>query len=390
MRAEMDRAAALGTELFVIDAGWYAGTGAAGPFDFDAGLGGWQADPARFPNGLAPLRDYAHGLGLKFGLWVEPERTNLSLVGPPGVEEAWLATEGGQYGSENTGQICLANAAGRQWLMNQLTTLLDEVQPDYLKWDNNMFVNCDREGHGHGATDGNFSHTSALYDMLSQLRQQYPDLLIENVSGGGNRLDVGMLRYTDVAWMDDRTAPSVHVRHNLQGLSAVFPPAYLLSFVTDHESEPLHDAPDLSLYFRSRMGGALGLCFRSDSFTEGENASMAHEINIYKATRGTLSTAAASLLTKQATPDDGPAWDVLQESTTGHDQIVISAVQSDSGESKVTIKPTDLQPSTTYQVQSVDTGILGTATGQAIMASGIDVLQSPNSAAHILIITVRQ
>src|SRR4029077_620756 len=169
--------------------------------------------------------------------------------------------------------------------MDPLTALRDEVQPDYLKWDNNMFVNCDRAGHDHGATDGNFAHTGALYDMLSQLRERYPDLSIENVSGGGNRLDVGMLRFTDVAWMDDRTAPSVHVRHNLQGLSAAFPPAYLLSFVTDHDSEPLHDAPDLSLYFRSRMGGALRLCFRGDGFTEGENATMAHEIAIYKQTR---------------------------------------------------------------------------------------------------------
>ena len=177
MRAEMERAAALGVELFVIDAGWYAGTGAAGPFDFDAGLGGWTADPARFPNGLAPLREYAHSLGLRFGLWVEPERVNLSLVGAPGVEETWLATEGGQYGSDHAGQICLASAAARQWLMDRLTTLIDDVQPDYLKWDNNMFVNCDREGHGHGATDGNFAHTGGLYDMLSQLRARYPDLL---------------------------------------------------------------------------------------------------------------------------------------------------------------------------------------------------------------------
>ena len=204
---------------------------------------------------------------MKFGLWVEPERVNLSLVGAPGVEETWLATEGGEYGSDHAGQICLASAAARQWLIDRLTALIDDVQPDYLKWDNNMFINCDRDGHGHGATDGNFAHVSALYDMLSPLRERYPDLLIENVSGGGNRLDVGMLRYTDVAWMDDRTAPSVHVRHNIEGLSAVFPPAYLLSFVTDHDTEPLHDAPDLSLYFRSRMGGALGLCFRSDSFT---------------------------------------------------------------------------------------------------------------------------
>ena len=390
MRGEIERAARLGVELFVIDAGWYAGTGAAGPFDFDAGLGGWTADPARFPNGLAPLREYAHSLGLRFGLWVEPERTNLSLVGPPGVEESWLATEGGQYGSDQTGQICLATAAARQWLMDRLTSLIDEVQPDYLKWDNNMFVNCDRDGHGHGAADGNFAHTGALYDMFSQLRTRYPSLLIENVSGGGNRLDIGMLRFTDVAWMDDRTAPSVHVRHNLQGLSAVFPPAYLLSFVTDHDSEPLHDAPDLSLYFRSRMGGALGLCFRSDSFSEGEHANMAHEIDIYKATRSTVSVAAASLLTTQAEPANGPAWDVLQESTAARDLVVISAVQADSGQSAINIKPRGLQPGTTYQVQSVDTGILGTATGRALMSGGIDVLQSPNSAAHILIITARQ
>jgi alpha-galactosidase len=390
MRAEMERAAALGVELFVIDAGWYAGAGAAGPFDFDAGLGAWTADPARFPDGLAPLREYAHGLGLKFGLWVEPERVSLSLLGAPGVDEAWLATEGGLYGSDHAGQICLASAAARQWLMDRLTVLIDEVQPDYLKWDNNMFVNCDREGHGHGATDGNFAHTGALYGMLSQLRERYPALLIENVSGGGNRLDVGMLRYTDVAWMDDRTAPSVHVRHNLQGLSAVFPPAYLLSFVTDHDTEPLHDPPDLSLYFRSRMGGALGLCFRSDSFTEGENAGMTHEIDIYKATRATVALAAGSLLTRQAAPDDGPSWDVLQESTAAHDQVVLNAVQSDRSVSTLNVKPTDLDPATTYQVQSVDTGILGTATGAALMSDGIDILQSPNSAAHILIITARQ
>ena len=390
MRAEMEHAAALGTELFVIDAGWYAGTGAAGPFDFDAGLGGWTADPIRFPNGLAPLRQHAHDLGMKFGIWVEPERTNLSLVGAPGIEESWLATEGGQYGSDHAGQVCLANAAARQWLMDRITTLLDDVQPDYLKWDNNMFVNCDRDGHGHGATDGNFAHTSGLYDMLTQLRVRYPDLLIENVSGGGNRLDVGMLRYTDVAWMDDRTAPSVHVRHNLQGLSAVFPPAYLLSFVTDHDTEPLHDAPDLSLYFRSRMSGALGLCFLGDSFTDEENASMSREIGIYKATRATESIAAAALLTKQAAPEDGPSWDVLQLSTAAHDQVVVNATQTDDGVDTVNVKPTDLLPSVIYQVQSVDTGVLGTATGTALMTDGIDILQSPATASHILIITARQ
>ena len=389
IEAEMDRVAALGVELFVIDAGWYEGAGASGPFDFDSGLGSWTADATRFPNGLRPLRDYAHHLGMQFGVWVEPERVNLSLVGSPGVEEAWLATAGSDYGSDHAAQICLTVPAARQYILDRLTTLVDEVQPDYLKWDNNMWVNCDRDGHGHGPTDGNFAHVTALYQVLAALRDRYPTLLVENVSGGGNRLDLGMLRYTDAAWMDDRTAPSVNVRHNIEGLSAIFPPAYLLSFVTDHESEPLHESPDLPLYFRSRMAGALGLCFRSDGFSDGELAGIEHEIEIYKAMRDTQRGAAAALLTGQAQPTDGPAWDVLQESASGNAQSLVCAYQSDSGTNTITVTPTGLIADANYLVQSVDAGVLGTATGSALMTGGIRLVQSPNTAAHILLLRVQ-
>ncbi|HZT76569.1 MAG TPA: glycoside hydrolase family 36 protein [Vicinamibacterales bacterium] len=390
LEAEMDRVAALGVELFVVDAGWYEGAGASGPFDFDSGLGSWTPDAARFPNGLRPLRDYAHTLGMQFGIWVEPERVNLSLVGAPGIEEAWLATSGGEYGSDHAAQLCLTVPAARQYILDRLTTLIDAVQPDYLKWDNNMWVNCDRDGHGHGATDGNFAHVTALYQILATLRDQYPNLLIENVSGGGNRLDLGMLRYTDAAWMDDRTAPSVHVRHNIEGLSAIFPPAYLLSFVTDHDTEPLHDSPDLSLYFRSRMAGALGLCFRSDGFSDDDLAGITREIGIYKSMRDTQRAAAAALLTGQAlNTDGGPAWDVLQESASDNAQSLVCAYQSDSGTDTMTVTPTGLIAGATYQVESVDTGPLGTATGADLMTGGIRLVQSPNSAAHILLLRVQ-
>ena len=70
--------------------------------------------------------------------------------------------------------------------------------------------------------------------------------------------------------------------------------------------------------------------------------------------------------------------------------VVVSAFQSDTGVSTFTVKPTGLQPQTTYDVTSVDTGVLGSATGADLMANGINVIQSPNSAAHILIITARQ
>ena len=230
---------------------------------------------------------------------------------------------------------------------------------------------------------------TALYQVLAALRDRYPTLLVENVSGGGNRLDLGMLRYTDAAWMDDRTAPSVNVRHNIEGLSAIFPPAYLLSFVTDHESEPLHESPDMPLYFRSRMAGALGLCFRSDGFSDGELAGIEHEIEIYKAMRDTQRGAAAALLTGQAQPTDGPAWDVLQESASGNAQSLVCAYQSDSGTNTITVTPTGLIADASYLVQSVDAGVLGTATGSALMTGGIRLVQSPNTAAHILLLRVQ-
>lgn len=384
----MDLAAGLGAELFVVDAGWYAGAGSDGIWDFDSGLGSWDADPARFPDGLGAFTDYAHALGLQFGLWVEPERIDRTLLSGSGVDESWLATTRGAYGSERTGLICLANEAARTWLLNRLSALIDSVGPDYLKWDNNMWVNCDRSGHGHGVEDGNFTQVTGLYGVLSQLRARYPSLLLENVSGGGNRLDLGMMQYSDVAWMDDRTAPSVHVRHNVQGLSAVFPPAYLLSFVTDHPDEPLNGARDMSLYMRSRMEGALGVSFRG-SMANHDATAMAEEIDIYKGLRPTLSVAASGLLTGQAAATDGPDWDVLQEATSDGSQVLLWAVQSNDGVDAITVRPTGLDETRTYEVRSIGLGVLGTPTGSELMTNGVEFIASPSSAAHILILSVR-
>jgi alpha-galactosidase len=394
MRQEMDRAASMGAELFVIDAGWYAGAGADSAFDFDSGLGSWTPDPVRFPDGLRPLTDYAHGLGLKVGIWVEPERVDLSLVGQPdaiggtGVEESWLARANGSYNNDRVAQICLADTAAREWVLTELSALIDAVQPDYLKWDNNFWINCDRSGHGHGPTDGNFAHVNALYSVMAELRSRYPNLLVENVSGGGNRLDLGMAQYSDVAWMDDRSSPSVNVRHNVEGLSAIFPPAYLLSFVMSDDAEPLHDAPDLSLYFRSRMAGVLGLCFRGDDLSADDLAAMTAEIALYKSTRDTLSAAAGALLTAQAAVDNGPGWDVLQETDSAGKQLLVYAFQSADGTDTFNVKPTGLTASATYEVWSADAGVLGTATGSELMAKGIDLMAS-GSAAHILWVTAR-
>jgi alpha-galactosidase len=386
VRREMTNAAAMGVELFVLDAGWYEGADTHNTSDFEAGLGTWVADAERFPSGLKALTDYAHSLGMKFGVWVEPERVNLSVVGQNGLEESALAKANGSYQSANTALICLAGEAGRQWVVDRLTALIDAVQPDYLKWDNNLWLNCDREGHGHGGSDGNFAHVTALYRILETLRQKYPSLTIENCSAGGNRLDFGMLKNTDVAWMDDHTAPSAHVRHNIDGLSVAFPPAYLLSFLTDLDWEPLHDPPDLPLYVRSRMEAVLGLCFQSAELLDDDRDAIKEQIAVYKNLRPTLASAAAALLTAQPNVYQGPAWDVLQE-TAADGPILVYAFDSYDGVNTTLVSPMGLQPDVVYRVISFDSGMLGDRTGAELMESGIKIVRSPGTASHVLSLT---
>jgi len=390
---EMQRVSELGTELFVLDAGWYYGAGRDGTWDFTNGLGSWYSDPGRFPSRLHALSDFAHSLGMKFGLWIEPERIALeNLKGQDSADESWLATVDGRYdpdpraGDASAAQLCLANDKARAWVLGEIVRLIDRVQPDYLKWDNNFWVNCNRPGHGHGASDGNFAHVTGLYEVLAALRERYPNLLIENVSGGGNRLDYGMLRYTDVAWMDDRTAPSIHVQHNFQGLSAAFPPSYLLSFLIDYDTESLHGGADLPLYIRSRMAGVLGLTFKTVNLRPSAAGDIRDHVALYKALRNTLKEGSAILLTRQVSVDDPPAWGVVQE-TDAAGRALIFAFQNDPAVEHTILKPRSLVPDTMYDVRSVDAGPIGSASGADLMADGIEVVASPRSAAHVLVLT---
>ncbi len=387
---ELAAHARLGAELFVLDAGWYAGRGER--WDFTSGLGSWEVDDERFPDGLGPLGDEARHRGLRFGVWVEPERVDLDTVGRAGLaQERWLATHDGVHDPDrapdetHAAQICLAGDEARQWVWNQLVRFIEGARPDYLKWDNNLWVNCNRPGHGHGAGDGNLRHVQALYGLLSALRERYPHLVIENVSGGGNRMDLGMARVTDVGWMDDRSAPAAYVRHNLEGLSALFPPAYLLSFVLDAEDEPLVDAPDLGLYLRSRMPGVLGFSFRAGVLDDETLARLAAEVEVYKHVRDILRNGTAALLTAQSGTGGDGGWDVLHATSADQPESAVFAFQQRDGAGETVIRPRGLQPGVTYRVRAVDAGDIGTASGHDLMTFGLG-LHEGRSAAHIIIL----
>jgi len=389
MTREIGSAADLGVELFVVDAGWYkAGDD---PWDYTTGIGVWETDTDRFPSGLAALSDLAHSRGMKFGIWVEPERVDLKTVGKAGLaRERWLATQNGLYdpakrnADVNSAQVCLASAEARNWIVERLSRLIDEVHPDYLKWDNNFWTNCDRTGHGHGGEDGNFAHVRGLQDVLSTIRDRYPDLIIENCSGGGNRLEPSMLGFSDTAWMDDRSLDPMHVRHNLEGLSALMPPAALLSFVFGNEWAAEPEDNDIGLSFRSRMPGILGTTWRSDDLSDETRTGVQQQIDIYRALRNGLPDASVRLLSPQIDESSWGSWDALQKSSATTGLSVLFAFENPGAPSSTTVRPLGLLPSTLYDVVSVDSGSLGRARGDELMTNGIEVFSSPGSRAHII------
>jgi alpha-galactosidase len=393
IRDEMGHAARAGVELFMIDAGWYAGPETV--WDFSTGLGNWVPDPERFPSGLGALTDSAHELGMKVGVWVEPERLDLSTVYELKLaKERILATTGGRYhgemdnGEARTAQICLGDAEAREWLLAQLVQLIDSARPDFLKWDNNFWINCDRPGHGHGTKDGNFAHVKGLYAVLAELRARYPALSIENCAGGGNRLDAGLLQFTDSAWMDDVTAPSSHVRHNLEGLGSIFPPAYLLSFVTNGEFESLLDGSDRTLEFRSRMPGMVGLTWRSSEFDDEALDEIAAEIAVAKAIRGAVPAAASFMLTDQARSDGGGDFDAMQLFSPSAKTSAVFVYASD-GLDWFTVRLKGLEPETRYLVSTVWGEELAEATGAELMTTGIEIINSSDSGAQVVLVTPR-
>jgi alpha-galactosidase len=389
IRHAIDLSSRVGVELFQLDAGWYPPDGRpSSAFDFTSGLGSWEVDDERFANGLGPLGDHARSRGQKFGVWVEPERVALSTVGRRGLaEERFLATTDGHYqpGVSNDeatdAQICLSDRGARQWVLARLTAFLDEARPDYLKWDANRWIVCNRPGHGHPTDGGNFAHVQGLYEILRELRARYPSLIVENCAGGGRRLDFAMTSLADAGWMDDRTAPAAHVRHNLEGLSAVFPAPYLLSYVMPHDAEPLAGAMDMPLLMRSRMPGVLGLSVDLGTLDGLDRELIYQDMVVSSVIREIQADAATFLLTPQA--GSSPDWEVLQQQSVSSGRSVLFAFDRGRGQG-VTVRLRNLDRATIYQVASFDRGRLGMASGAALMDEGLDIGRAPESSAQVM------
>lgn len=195
-----DVAAQVGVERFVVDDGWFG----ARRTD-KAGLGDWIVARDVYPDGLRPLADHVHGLGMEFGLWFEPESVNpdsdLFRTHPD-----WVLSAGGRHQSEWRHQynLDLGRAEVRDRLFEQIDAVLSDAGVDYVKWDHNRPL--DHAGTGvRGGAPGVHEQTRGFYALVDRLRVAHPRIEWESCAGGGARTDLEVMQRFSRIWASDMT-----------------------------------------------------------------------------------------------------------------------------------------------------------------------------------------
>lgn len=283
-RSLAERAAALGAELFVMDDGWFGAR-----LDDAAGLGDWQPNPDRFPHGLGPLVEHVHGLGMRFGLWVEPEMVNPDSDLYRSSPE-WVLHFPHRERTELRNQLVLnlARPDVAAWAHAWLDRLVGEYGIDYLKWDMNRSLS--EAGWPQLGAEGDrlwIDYVRNLYAIIDRLRADHPGLRIEACSGGGGRVDLGMLARTDQVWPSDNTdaCDRLAIQH---GFSQIYPAAVMSCWVTDSPNP--HTGREVPLRFRCHvaMSGIMSLGGRLTEWTEQELAETADAVARYKQIRAAV------------------------------------------------------------------------------------------------------
>ncbi|REC93862.1 alpha-galactosidase [Kushneria indalinina] len=277
------RAAALGAERFVLDDGWF------GRRDDDTtSLGDWQVDTRKYPHGLAPLIEHVRGLGMRFGLWVEPEMISPDSDLARAHSEWMIAPNGRHQPTARHQQVLDLTAPGAaEYLFTCLDALLTEHEIDYLKWDMNRDLTLAVDGDGRPLLR---RQTLAVYALLDRLRARHPRVEIESCASGGGRIDYAILARTQRVWLSDSN--DAHERWRMQHDARLFLPSEIMG---SHVGPRLCHTSGrrLSMAFRAgtALTGHMGFEMDVRELTEAEQQTLMRYTAFYKRNRQWLHTA---------------------------------------------------------------------------------------------------
>ena len=315
-----EKAASIGVDRFVMDDGWFGQRK-----DDHAGLGDWYVNSEKFPHGLKPLIDKVHSLGMDFGLWVEPE-----MINPDSdlyrKHPEWVLNFPGRPRSESRNQLVLnlARPDVRDYVEGFLDKLLTENDIAFLKWDYNR--NWSEPGWDQVPIDEQkrvyVEFIRNLYSILADLRKKHPKVEIESCSGGGGRVDLGILRYTDEVWTSDNTDP--FDRLSMQdGFTYAYTPQIMMAWVTD-SPHWLNNKRSTSLAYRllSSMQGSLGIGANLDHWTAEDFATAKRLIAAYHSVQKTI---VRGDLFRLISPSDASQFSATQTVSPDKNQSVVFA-----------------------------------------------------------------
>lgn len=275
-------ASKIGVELFVMDDGWF------GKRDNDKkGLGDWYVNEEKFPNGLNPLIDHVNNLGMDFGIWIEPEMVNpesdLYKKHPD-----WVLNFPNRPRTLKRNQLILNLAKNevKSYIKNFINDLLSKYNIKYVKWDMNRYVF--ESGWPENKVEKQkeiwYYYVKNFYEIIDSLRKNHPEVIFENCSSGGERIDLGIMRYFDEVWPSDNTNP--FDRQFIQeGFSMIYPVSTMRSWVTDWEGKNTYP---IDFRFKVAMSGTLGIGANLLEYNKEELEIAKKNIELYKKIRETV------------------------------------------------------------------------------------------------------
>jgi alpha-galactosidase len=382
LKREIDIAAAVGADEFLIDAGWYGPE----PNRWAQNVGDWYPG-AWLPNDLMSVREYARKKGLLFGLWVEIESIG-SASKLRQQHPDWVLTRNSEPVGKGR-QLDFANPAVVAWAESEMVRIIQKYDLDMFRLDYNTTV---EEG-GNRMHDGflentQWRHVEALYEIFDHVRARFPKVIFQNCAGGGGRLDYGIMRRFQNTELSDwlRAPRGLKV---LNGMTWVLPPEILLrTFGT--ESDGLEEDGDIDLQLRTTM--------MSRPIFRGISPSL-EELNPLLATKirtgitefkSTVRPIMVNSRVYHHTPlllmmEPSP-WVVLEYAAANQNSAVVGLFRtSQSGDSVYRFFPRGLNLSRKYRMKSGNSGQTIEVEGNRLLQEGIPVRLSENLTSEMLI-----
>lgn len=357
-----EEASRLGVDMLVMDDGWF------GKRDDDtSGLGDWFVNERKLPNGLGSLAEKVKALGMKFGIWLEPEMVSedseLYRKHPD-----WAIQIQGRNPMRGRYQLVLDMTRQEvlDYLYQVISDILKSADISYVKWDMNRNISDWYSGCLASENQGEMPHryVLGLYALLERLTADFPHVLFEGCSGGGGRFDAGMMYYCPQIWCSDDT--DAYERTKIQyGTSFFYPISTVGSHVSTVPNHQTGRIVPLETRAVTAMAGSFGYEMDLNTLSDEEKEAVREQIKRFKTYRSLIHGGSYYRLSNPM-KDNMAVWSFVSEDQK--EALVCGMIfRTEANMLRYPVKLRGVQPDKTYRLEGSDI----VYTGAALLEGGI-------------------